>query len=443
MMNIATRINNEYKEMLLEDSCNNKLIDRVCASFLAICPILRYYKAPFQNLAVCILIVFFPFICYKLLTYFFSNNRIEHKNYFPILGLILFFIYRTFVHNISLINIVFNATLLIYFIAAFIGCINITNFIKTGAIIAFFASMIIIIQGILYYTFKYHLQVVPTSFFTSDASAWKLLAKTGTIGVTQIEGSLYRPSAFFMEPSHMFLYFFPQIFVLILDENHTRIKTSLGVLFSLGLVVSTSGMGIMTVVFVWTLFFVKKQCVCTNFKDIKFVSLIKNKKFQYKICVFLLLFIIFSQIPFIKSALLRVFDFSKGGAIAGRTRLAMSLIKRLSFVGIIFGANSNLIEKFINNATFNVPGFISTIFKYGIVGIVTSYWLYVYAIFNLKKQYFWIAFFVIVVSFFSAQTHGFVYLIYYSFFIFKGIHLMNSSDKRSYNRVGKVSNEKI
>ena len=84
----------------------------------------------------------------------------------------------------------------------------------------------------------------------------------------------------------------------------------------------------------------------------------------------------------------------------------------------VFGITSTLA-----GIDFNMSGFAATLYKFGAIGIVLSYIPFAVALFKTKSPYNWIALVVIIVSFFSAQTHGTFYMMYYMFFLMEGMYV--------------------
>ena len=70
----------------------------------------------------------------------------------------------------------------------------------------------------------------------------------------------------------------------------------------------------------------------------------------------------------------------------------------------------------------NMPGFMRTLYNYGCVGIVLSYWFYVASLLKLTQHNIWLSFIILVVSFFSAHTHGTFYMLYYVYILLGGWH---------------------
>lgn len=410
------RIRKIYMKMMHHGESKNTVMDTVCAAALALCPILQYYIGPIQNAGFTILILTLPWITFRFINQW-NSEGIALRHLTCIVGLILFLIYRSFIHEVSLKSILYNTALIILFVAALYGSINIKHFLMASSIIAVMASVLVMVQTCCYYLLRHHLQLVPTELFTENASAWILLAKTGTIGVTQRVGHLYRPSAFFMEPSHMFLYTFPHLLIVLLSPGISRSRLWMAIIYSAGLVLCTSGMGIVIAGGAWALFF-SMSSGSENKLSLK--NVFRRNNF-FMIHVFLALGIIaIVAVPFVRESIKRFLDTSDSGAISGRTRLSNMLLQSLTGKKLLLGVTSTM-----DGLSFNMSGFAATLYKFGIAGLVLSYWTYLFGVFKLKGAFFWISLTIVAVSFFSAHTHGTFYMIYYIFILLEGWNQRN------------------
>lgn len=410
-MNFANHFADEYARLLHYGEENSQFLDIACASLLALCPILQYYVGIFEDAGITILIAVMPWIALRLL-YKVVNNWIPLRNLLPVVGFLLFFVYRCVIHGILVKEILFNAALLVLFLAAVYGCVNVKQFITASSYVASAACVLVFIQTLSYYLLHRHIQLAPTALFTAEADPWILQAKTGVIGVTQRVGKLYRPSAFFMEPSHMFLYTFPHLYLMLLSPDLNRARIRRALLYTLGIVLCTSGMGVVISAGAWALYY----SMSSGKKNrLHLHNLLKPRNFLLAFLFVIFSFAVAVTVPFVRESILRFLDFSDSGAIAGRTRLASNLLESLRGTQLLFGVTNT-----VAGLSFNMSGFAATLYKYGIVGVLLSYWTYLYGVFRLKGSYFWISLIIVGVSFFSAQTHGVFYMIYYTFFIFAG-----------------------
>lgn len=411
-MSINLRGGGEYSKLLHLGESNRNFLDLLCATGLAFCPILQYYVGPFENMGISILMAVMPWIALRLIYKLVRIATIPRGGTTVVIGLIAFLLYRSFVHELSGKNILFNLALIVLYLAAINGCVNVRQFLRTSAAVAATASVLVVIQTASYYLLHYHIQLAPTSLFIPEASAWILQAKTGIIGVTQRVGKLYRPSAFFMEPSHMFLYTFPHLCLMLLSPNINRARIRWAILFSIGIVLCTSGMGVVVTAGMWGLHYAMSS---GRKNQLRIRNMLKPRNFIPVLFFLTALIGAFIAVPVVRQSVLRFLDMSESGAIAGRTRLATNLLRSLRGKRLLLGVTNT-----VEGIEFNMSGFAATLYKFGVVGVILGFWTYVYGVLRLKNAWFWISLIVVAVSFFSAQTHGTFYMIYYVFFIMEG-----------------------
>ena len=396
-----------YRALFESDRKNSTPMDRICAFFLAFTPIFQHYKGLLEDLGITVLLVTLVWFSLRFLS---KIHRIRIPA--VIGGLLIFQLYKSVIHGSSFMGLVYALVMVFLYIAAADDLINIGYFLRVSCGIATAASVLIVIQYFCYYLLGFHLQLVPTSLLLPEAEQWTLGAQTGLAGITGRIGTLYRPSAFFLEPSHMFLYVFPHIFIMLFSPGKSRWKLQKGILLSVGIVLTTSGMGLMTVAFAWAAFY---ALTSGKANKLSVKNLVKPKNFLI-LCIFAVAAVLaVIYVPTVRRSFMRIIDPSNSGAIAGRTRLSRQLITSLGLKGWLIGVTNTL-----EGIEFNMPGFSATVYKFGLIGVVLSYTTYVYGIAKCKNQYFWISVFAVVISFFSAQTHGTFYMMYYTFMILYG-----------------------
>lgn len=418
-MKIVLRRNLEYSRLLSFGKENNLLPDKICAFLLAVTPLLQFFNGIVEDAGITIFVLMFPWIILRLVNKLIRSKAPKMSEIGIVAGLIIFFMYRTFIHGFNITNLIYNLVMVGYFIAAATGCINIKHYIRASAGIASLACVLIILQYFCFYILGFHLQLVPTSLLLPEAEQWVLGAKTGLAGITGQIGDLYRPSAFFLEPSHMFLYIFPHIFIVLFSPDINKKRIKMAVLFSVGLLFTTSGMGIVTLACAWGVHFALTSGKANR---LHLKNLLKAKNFTILLVLLISAVVLFATVPFVRDSVMRFLDRSNRGAIAGRTRLANDLISKLRGSKLLFGVTNTL-----EGIDFNMSGFAATMYKFGIVGVVLSYSAYIIGVIKLKKHYFWISILIVVVSFFSAQTHGTFYMMYYVFIILEGNNYLKSS----------------
>lgn len=280
---------------------NTNLVDKLVSTLLVISPLLQHYKGILFNAGICALILCLPYVCLKLL---FRLRSLQWKNVLVVLPLVLFQVFRVFAHGTSFMEVAHGAVLCGYFLAIALGGINLKYISNASYLVAMAAGIGIIIQSICYYFFGSHLQLVATELLLEESHAWVKLAQTGIIGVTGAVSAFYRPSAFFLEPSHMLLYFIPNLFLLMLSLEMNWIKRISAVILSVGLILSTSGMGIALVAGIWLLQlgFSKDK---SNILRIKHLFNIQN---VLRCVAFVVVFAVIAiSVPFMRYSIMRIF----------------------------------------------------------------------------------------------------------------------------------------
>ena len=437
---------------------NTSAADKLVALLLALAPILQHYKGIVFNAGIFVLILCLPYVGLKLLLRFRSLNW---KKALIALPLVLFQVFRVVAHGTSFMELAHSAVLCGYFVVIALGGINLKYVARWAYVITMAAGIGIIIQSICYYAFDFHLQLVATDLLLEESSAWVRLAQTGIIGVTGHASAFYRPSAFFLEPSHMFLYFVPTLFLLLLTREMNWTKRISAVIVSVGLLLSTSGMGIAVVVGAWLL----QLGFSSGSQNILHIRHLFCKKNILRCIAFVLLFLVIATIlPFLRYSILRIFLGSRvvnamiaaeeadkasklppsdkealkeqaekeqaaaeaeklaaenagSTAITGRIERALSLIlHQMSGQQYLIGVSDS-----VDDVNFNLPGFFATMYKYGIIGTVLSYVFYLCCAAFAKGATRWTAIIILGISLVSAHTHGTFYMLFYVLMLMDGI----------------------
>lgn len=389
---------------------NNTVIDRFCAFVLAISCILQHYKGFYRNAGFSALLVISPYILVKLLMRI-MRGKIDARCLAASTPLLLFQLYKTFSHDISFSKLLYGIFMLVFFLAVACGCINIRYFVKSAAHISYAAGICLILQYIFYYLLHYHLQFVPTSLLLPESSIWIPGAKTGLIGITGRSNGFYRPSAFFLEPSHLFIYCFPVLCLLLLSPNMKPWRMKMAIIITAGMVLSTSGMGLGVAIGLWGVYFALFNHGKSKENIAKIRNLLSVKNIGIILLLVLALVVMYFEVDVFRNIVNRIFhsdDIVRSTAIDGRVRLARMLVGGLSGKSLIMGVTDN-----VSNIEFNLSGFYATLYKYGIIGIILSYAFYAQGFFRLKGPYFWLTCIIVLISFFTAHTHGTFYMMYY------------------------------
>lgn len=391
-------------------------LDYVCAFLLALCPILQHYVGPLYNMAISSLAAIAVYLIVRMRKDLLSISYPKIKF---VLVMIIYQLYRIVNHGTSVTEIGQSMVFIVFMLAVAFGKINLKLVVEISRIVAIIASAGLILQYISFYIFKTHIQMVPTSLLIPSADQWILGAQTGLAGITGKLSNFYRPSAFFLEPSHVYLFFFPHIILLLFDGKLNKKRFFSALFISVALALTTSGMGIAAVFGIWVLFIA--------IRDEKDGSFNLNNLFRRRnlviIGVLVVIFVIaVFNVPFLKRAVLRIFVPGKSGstAITGRIKKALSLILDMSPMQWLLGA-----EDVKQQISFNVPGIFDVIYRHGFVGFVLSYELYVKCIFKLSFAYKFIGIVVLITSLFSAHTHSTVGMLNFLLILMSGFECVD------------------
>ena len=417
---------------------NNSLVDRFCAFILAISCILQHYKGFYKNAGFSALLVISPYILLKLLKKM-VNGKFDSRCLLAISPLMLFQLYKTFSHDISFSKLLYGAFMMVFFFAIASGCVNVRYFVKSATHISCIAGVCLIIQYILYYLLHFHLQFVPTSLLLPESSIWILGAKTGLINITGRSNGYYRPSAFFLEPSHLFIYCFPVLCLLLLSPNMKPWRMKMAFIITAGMVLSTSGMGLGVAIGLWGVYFALYKNGKSDENIARIRNLISPKNVGILIVFLTVLTVMYFEVDIFRNIVIRIFNSGSGNqstAINGRVRLARMLVGGLSGKSFIFGVTDNVSE-----IEFNLSGFYATLYKYGLIGIFLSYAFYVQGLFKLKGAYFWLTCIIVVISFFTAHTHGTFYMMYYIIVLMDGHYAYDKKFLKRSIKTGSPWNE--
>lgn len=424
MYKLPNKMNICMNNMPMLCGADNDLVpDKICALVLAISPILQHYKGFYQNAGFSALLLIFPYVLFKLWNKVW-NSSIKQQALVSVIPLILFQIYRMIAGKFETTTVAYSVFFAVLYLAIAVGCINISFFVKCATYVGLAAGFLLVIQYISFYVVGSHIQLVPTSLLLPESSNWIAGAETGLISISGDANGFYRPCAFFLEPSHLFIYCFPLLCIWLLSPHMTNRKLTISVIITIAIVLSTSGMGLMVSLGLWGLyiFFYRSK----DRKNIPYLHKLFTKENLYImiVCVILLV-ILYTQVGVVQNSIDRIFnptDSTNSTAIEGRTERAGLLIDKMSGSSILFGQTDDL-----SDINFNLPGFFNTLYRYGFIGLVLSYWYYVRGFFRLSGPFFWICFIIIVISFFTAHTHGTFYMLFYIIFLAEGYYFHNES----------------
>ena len=237
------------------------------------------------------------------------------------------------------------------------GSLNALKINRTIVFISLLNTMLVIIQVILHYSIGFDLSIVNESLLHTGIQA-------GHLG----GGTLFRPSGFFLEPSHFAQYAsMSLISLLLIDVDNSKITKALFI--TAGCLLTTSGIGIFLVMIIWGWYglLVKK---INFFRIIKFTLLATG------------IIIILLQFSFIDLAIERVFGEVDGyNAIDGRLWAWGPAIGPMDGNILVFGyGTSTFFDGYLT-------GLMQIIVQFGIVGIVLFTLPFIYISVHSRKTY--------------------------------------------------------
>lgn len=383
------------------------LADTAGAFLLALCPIVQHYRGIWMDAGEELLCLLLPWLLLRL----FARRRLNVKVIVPLAA------YAVWVFLTSQLDwgtAAREGMLLVYFAAAANDIGYMPRLQKAARAVAFLAGCLIWIQYLCYYLLGFHLQLVPTGRLLESAGQWISLAQTGRISVTGNRMKFYRPSAFFLEPSHMALYLTPVLLGLLLSPEKSRRNRRMAAFVSLAMLLSTSGLGIAVVVIAWLvygLFYREKG------SDEQGVVCLKRNQLIFAGMFLVGLLLLYSTVDVFRSSVSRIFVGTDGqnSALEGRMLTGLRSVSHLSGLSLLAGRGNA-----ISIADWNMSGFFYTLYKHGVTGCVLSWWFYVRCIRLLKREYCWLAVMVLLLSFFTVHTYAAFYRMYFVSILLQG-----------------------
>ena len=221
--------------------------------------------------------------------------------------------------------------------------------------------------------------------------------------------SIYRPSAFFLEPSHLAIYCILILLIDLLSEEHYRKTIRESFMLSIAMVLSTSGIGIMAAVGSWLIYIAFYYGL-----DERIAEGYKSKRLRTNALLSLVAFVILMVVLYVsmgvfRSAVNRIFFSSgSGSAIQGRIETGIWLLHMLLGAKLFIGKGNTW-----RIADWNVLGFFYAVFQYGWIKCALYYWFYNRSAFQFKREYFWLTIMIAILSFFTVHTFAAFYRMYF------------------------------
>ncbi len=324
------------------------------AVVMALLPIVMMYKVPVLDIGISTLAI----VVLALVLLVVMTGRIGSISAWLFILAVLYFGYV--VIKSDGITIVTSLAVLCIYLGLIAGVADSSAFRRTVELVSTLAAIGVVGQVLVHSVAGIHIPMINYSFCIDSMAQYKDAILTG---YSQAE-PLYRPSAFFLEPSHMATYCTVGLLSTLLGK---RPNFKIGVVISIGLLLSTSGIGMVLCAVSWVCYAVLggARGVSQRSQRILVVAL-----FAVVAVVVLMQIGLFSQIT-ARFAGSYGYSDSQYNALWGRTMYWDVYIAPMSGTDLLFGFGSSKMPDVY------FTGLMETVYCYGIVGLVLLYALYV------------------------------------------------------------------
>lgn len=364
---------------------------KLYAFFLAALPVIMMYRTPgigmgFSTVLIAVFMLYAGVVILK------PSRKVDKL---VALTLLLYLGYT--ITKSDGINFLLPIAILVHVAAISTGAVSVNYLRKYVELVSVVAAICVILQQFIHILFGTHIPFIVTGWLTDELSYYSALVETG-YGVE----SMYRPSAFFLEPSH-FTQFAIYGLGSALFHNPPKIKKAL--LISAGLFATTSGMGFVLTFIIWGWW---KLTYNKSSNTKKVVSRL--------IVVFIIgvvLLAVLSQIPFFGSVISR---FTVGGesdynAIDGRLFYWDSLFGGEQWQNFIFGFGEHAYNTLTEDGMY-LTGFMKIIYAYGIIGFSLFIIFWVTLLIRVNNSLSRLYVIVYILLLFFANITGFIQIIF-------------------------------
>lgn len=242
--------------------------------------------------------------------------------------------------------------------------------------IAVAMSIIVFAQIVIYYVFGNAI-TFDRSFLFPFKDCFSDSGKQYLLTSRMVINGLFRPSAFFLEPAHFSQFCTIGLACSLIREDILLNKRA--IIISAGIVLTTSGLGILSVAFIWAVFlYINSEGISRKRMN---RMIIGTLFFVFVVCI------LFFVSESFRSAVMRIVVSSNGydSGIQGRTRNIV-LINRLSLQELIFGMGYKNIPTYGNlNTQYYLTGIFELIYCQGIIGTSLFVICYIYMMFKACK----------------------------------------------------------
>lgn len=374
---------------------------KIFTFLLVFLPIISVYKSPIPGVdfgTFCFICISPIIVVTTKKVYFFRENKALaiFLLYIMISTVLSIFVQQSIDNQLMIFRLckfIFLILLVLYFGLPYLFDYNFA--IKALKIITILASIYLLMQVIAFYFTGI---ILPNAFYnlliTEDQYT--------NISYYAALNSMYRPSAFFVEPSYFFYYVVLYLIIALFDKRD--IKTA--ILVTISIFGSTSGQGIILTILIWGWW-----CFENYFENMSLSKIVKASIIFFFFIIGVLFII---KIPIIEEALSRVFALDNnlgGNAIIARIsgfRYYATLDSIYKYIGIGYG---NPME----GIYFNSVAYI--LYCCGLIGIALLFYVF-YVHIKESKNYSRIFLILYFISLFISLSFIAYYICFYFAFIY-------------------------
>lgn len=319
------------------------------ALFLALLPIIMEYKIPFVGVGASTFAIAVGLV-YGGLGLIVKYRQINWKSLMPWILYYIFIISKS-----SVINILLGIAVIGHLMIISTDVADYDYLKKTIVNFSMLAFVLVTLQTIAHYLLHFHIPMIAFNLCLDEMKVYADLIATG-----MAKGStMYRPSAFFIEPSHFAKYCIWGLGFCLFGETQEIRKA---ICISLGIILTTSGMGIILVAFMWFFWYVNGRGYYTISRKIQY--------FIFAVFGACMLYFVLNMIPFTHNIIARITGDSVDGynAINGRLFWWNTYFGGMNWRDFMFGFG----EAALPEVYFT--GFMTVLYAYGIVGLALLAW---------------------------------------------------------------------
>ena len=366
-----------------------KRIDsKLYAFIIAILPCIMMYKVPILEKGAATIMAL---SCAVLII--FSFHHVDLQSIKILIPGIIYVIYIIFRSIGNWIEIILQISAFINLYAICSGAMNISALRRYIVRISLFAAICVLLQSFIHALMNIHIPMIAYNLCLNEIKRYTAKILTG------MSEGIYRPSAFFLEPAHMARYLMVGLAFCLLDRIKDYKKA---LVISLGILITTSGMGLAILVCIWGWFY--------------FAEVNQNKSNKLKIILYgavITLFVvgITTSIPGVQHILARIFgsfgnETSDYNAINGRLFWWDTYFSNLQGVDLFIGKGSNAIPDDY------FTGFMELLYAYGIIGVSLYYYMLIYILRKSNNAFSSCIIFLSAGLMFFANLTGFIHTIF-------------------------------